>query len=88
MNSLGTLRNKFAHRLSTELGKNEVSALYMAFDGDAKQIIQDGYRKVKKEFGMKSPKSVTKLEPRQQFTLIVVAMHNMLESAKSEFGND
>lgn len=84
LNSPGTLRNNFAHRLDTELGKNEVDSLYKSFDGDAKQIIQNGFKKTCKAMDIKAPKSITKLEPRQQLTLIVIAMQKMLEIVHKE----
>lgn len=88
LNTLGTLRNNFAHRLDTELGKNEIESLYKSLKGDDKQIIQNAYLRTKKEFKMKRPKSVTKLEPREQFTLIIISIQAVLIAAIKELLNE
>ena len=84
LNTLGTLRNNFAHRIETTLGKNEVDSLYKSFDGEDKQIIQNAYLRTKKSEKMKGPKSVTKLNPREQFTLIAISIRQILVAARSE----
>ncbi len=88
LNTLGTIRNNFAHRLETKLGKNEIESLYKAFEGNDKQIIQNAYLKTNKELKRKGPKSLTKLEPRQQFTLIVVSIRALLLTAIKELEDE
>ncbi|WP_275100162.1 hypothetical protein [Sedimenticola hydrogenitrophicus] len=84
LNTLGTIRNNFAHRLDTTLGSNEIDSLYKSFDGDDKQMIQGAYLRTNKSLKTKGPKSITKLKPKEQFTLIVTAMHQILIQAKKE----
>ncbi len=84
LNTLGTIRNNFAHRLDTKLGKNEIDSLYESFDGDDKQIIQNAYLRTKKNLKMKGPKSVTKLIPREQFTTMIITIQQVLISAIKE----
>jgi hypothetical protein len=81
LNTLGTIRNNFAHRLDTELGKNEIDSLYKSFDGDDKQIIQNAYLRTKKELKIKAAKSVAKLDPRKQFTMLIIAIQSVLIAA-------
>jgi hypothetical protein len=88
LSALGTLRNNFAHRLDTKLGKNEIESLYKSFKGDDKQIIQNAYMRTKKAFKKKRPKSVTKLEPREQFTLIIISIQTVLIAAIKELLNE
>lgn len=88
LNTLGTIRNNFAHRLETKLGENEIESLYKSFEGSDKQTIQNAYRGTNKKLNMNGPKSLTKLEPRQQFTLIIVAIRAMLVTAIQELENE
>jgi hypothetical protein len=84
LNTLGTMRNNFAHRLDSKLGKNEIDSLYKSFNGDGKQIIQSAYLRTKKELKITSAKSVTKLKPREQFTMLIIAIQSVLIAAIKE----
>ncbi|MEW8436925.1 MAG: hypothetical protein AB2689_02110 [Candidatus Thiodiazotropha taylori] len=88
LNTLGTLRNNFAHKLDTSLSVNEVQSLYNSFKGIDKQIIQGAYQRTKKKMSIKGPKSVTKLEPKEQFILIVISLDAALQSETKRLSNE
>lgn len=80
LNVLGTIRNNFAHKLDTSLGPNEAQSLYNSFEGGDKQVMQGAYQRTKKKIDTKGPKSLTRLEPKDQFILIAISLRAALLS--------
>ena len=78
LRALGTLRNKFAHNLDAKLGKKEADCLYNSFDGEDKQLIQSAFQRTNKQSKEKMPKSLTKMEPKDQFILIAISLRAAL----------
>lgn len=62
-----------------ELGNNEVNSLYNSFEGDDKQILQGAFQRTNKELKAKGPKSMTKLEPKDQFILIAISLRAIMQ---------
>lgn len=78
LNALGTLRNNFAHKLGMKLGANEVNSLYEAFGSEDKDKIQQSYQRTKKRIKDKVPKSFSKLEPKDRFSLIAITLQSIV----------
>jgi hypothetical protein len=80
LRSLGKLCSKFARRIDTKLEANEVNALYDSFHGDDKQIIQAAYQRTRRGMSSEKPKSSSKLEPEERFSLIAIGLQAALVS--------
>ena len=85
LNTIGTIRNNFAHKLNAELGKNEVDSIYKSFSGDDKNLIQVSYKKMKKHFHRNGPNSISKLSPGDGYTLLIIALRAALEAEIKRF---
>jgi hypothetical protein len=83
LNTLGKLRNKFAHELRDELNNSDVKNFYETLDSNEKQMLQDNTLAVHKELGLKV-KSHKKLEARQQFINIIALLAAALSKACEE----
>jgi len=81
---LGNLRNDFAHKLNSYLGKQEVNNLYQSFSGEDKEIIQAAYLRTEKQVQEPTKKKFKVLEPRDQFILMVVTLRAALLVAITE----
>lgn len=84
LKALGNLRNDFAHKLSSSLGKQEVNNLYQSFFGADKEIIQAAYLRTEKQASQPTKKKFKDLEPRDQFILMVVTLRAALLAAVVE----
>jgi hypothetical protein len=84
LNNIGTLRNNFAHRLGTKITKNEADSLYSCFTGDDKQVMQDAYKKTKKNLGFNGAASMSKLTPKEKLKLMLASLHHIIRAAANE----
>jgi hypothetical protein len=72
---LGTLRNKFAHRLEMSLNETEARQFYAAFDPVAKRVAQDSYAKIQKRpAGRTRPEQMSDLSPKNRCILYFVVL--------------
>jgi hypothetical protein len=79
LRAFGKLRNEFAHKLDTVLSNERVDSLYQALSSREKELVQKAYRLTD------DPKPPFKdLPPKEQFVLIAVALHTLLEIALKE----
>ncbi|EGG92875.1 hypothetical protein IMCC1989_2338 [gamma proteobacterium IMCC1989] len=80
LNSLGSIRNNFAHNLKTEITVEDTNNLYASLDGEIKETVNSYVSKVAKKHDL----TVTKhkeFSPKQQFSNIVVIIASALHSA-------
>ena len=85
LNSLGKLRNDFAHNLIPSISKQAVNNLYKALDEDTKSILNNGVATILKEDGTRSKHK--ELSYRQQFINIAAVLGAALQKACKEAGN-
>lgn len=86
LRAFGNLRNEFAHKLDSKLSKGRIKSLYEAFSALDKKVVQLAYVRTKSQLGGLGGQDATfkDLDPKNQFILIAVALHGMLEVAISE----
>jgi len=84
LRALGSIRNRFAHRLDSSLNRSDVDNLYNAFSSDDKIIVQQGFDRTNKQMSQDNKVKFKMLEPRDQFILMAVTLISMLEVAVSE----
>jgi hypothetical protein len=86
LNVLGSIRNRFAHKLDSRLTKNDAKNLYKALGADDKDIVQKSFERTKEQVSPSPSVKFKQLEPKDQFILIVVALRAMLlvEIAEAE----
>jgi hypothetical protein len=78
LNTLGSIRNRIAHKLERNLTKSDADNLYKSLDADAKILVQRAFDLTNNQLvGEKSTK-FKHLSPRDQFVLIVIALQQML----------
>jgi len=75
---LGNLRNDFAHKLDTKLGKQEVKNFYSSFSAEAKELIHSTIQKTNKSLSKQTGKVVknewTDFDVKTQFSLLVISL--------------
>lgn len=75
LRAMGSLRNKFAHRISTTLDTSTVNNLYTSLRPEDKQQVQVSFARIRAQH--ESVQVVTKyseLSPKDQFQLIAVIL--------------
>lgn len=80
--ALGTIRNKFAHRLDTSFGKSEADNFYETFPAFDKKGIEYAYAGTITKHG--GPKSVAAEEPLKRLVLCVISLRGALLAGRSE----
>lgn len=78
LNTLGSIRNRFAHKLESRLTKNDAENLYRTFHADDKDIIQQSFERTKQQLAPGESTKFKQLSPKDQFILMVVALRTML----------
>lgn len=84
LNTLGSIRNRFAHKLESKLTKNDAENLYRVLGADDKDIVQESFERTKNQFAYDKLTKFKQLKPKEQFILIVVALRAMLRTAVTE----
>jgi hypothetical protein len=84
LKALGSIRNRFAHRLDAELSNSDTGNLYKAFHSDDKDIVQQSFERTKKKVAPAESTKFKQLAPKEQFILLAVALRAMLLVAVSE----
>jgi hypothetical protein len=75
LNRLGSLRNDFAHKLTSSLTKQVAKSLYAAFDGRGKQAIQQAYLNTRTRLPESGhPTAISSLSPKDQIVLYLVTL--------------
>jgi hypothetical protein len=82
--ALGTLRNRFAHRLDTTLSESTINNLYDALSAGDKTAVQSAYEQTKTQTSPPDIGPFRSLSPKVRFTLISVALDAMLTTAIRE----
>lgn len=85
MRTLGTIRNRFAHRSVTGLTKTDADNLYNSFDAFDKNVIQSAYGNMisQGKVGERSTK-LSALSALDKFTLCVTTLRSALVAAQLE----
>ncbi|RVM15073.1 hypothetical protein [Sinorhizobium meliloti] len=83
MRTLGSIRNRFAHRSVTGLTKSDADNLYNSFDAFEKNVIQSAYADMvlRAKVGERSTKFST-LSALDKFTLCVTTLRSALVAAQ------
>jgi len=84
LKKLGTIRNKFAHRPDATLDERDVRELYQCLHQEDKDIVLESYKRTQSQVKDPLESEFKKLDAKDQFTLLVVALHAMLQVAVSE----
>ena len=79
LRALGKIRNEFAHKADMKIDKSNTSSLYDALSSELKRNLQNIYDETRKLNKNKINKSLKKLEPRDKFILLAVAMQSSLQ---------
>jgi hypothetical protein len=86
LNSLGTLRNDFAHKLRPEIKKQDANNLYKCLHETDKKILETSLIKTTKELGNQVPK-LNQCTPKQKYIYCVTTMCATLHYACSKLPN-
>jgi hypothetical protein len=78
LNTLGSIRNRFAHKLDSILTKNDAENLYEALGADDKDTVQKSFERTKTQVSPTPSGKFKDLKPKDQFVLIIVALRAML----------
>ncbi|MBQ0819483.1 hypothetical protein KBI52_04500 [Microvirga sp. HBU67558] len=85
LKAVGTIRNKFAHNLRTQLTSTMLDELYQVFDPVTKEGIQWGFKRINPHFpGRSKPKSHKEMPLRDRLSLYVVHIWAGLKAANAE----
>ena len=84
LKKLGVIRNKFAHRPDATLEEKDVKALYQCLHQEDKDIVLESYERTQNQVSDSLELEFKKLDAKDQFTLLVVAIHAILQVAVSE----
>src|SRR4051794_34636526 len=71
---LGSLRNKFSHRLDMKIGDEEANNFYEALGPDAKQAAQHSFAQIQKDEPGKHPNNFRKLPPKDRLLFSLVSL--------------
>lgn len=84
LSALGTLRNAFAHNLSSALTEDRMQSLYKSFDAAGKEIIQGSYQRTRLKSEAKVPRTLGKVPPAERFVFFAISIRAMLVIAHKE----
>jgi len=84
LKKLGSIRNKFAHQPDARLSEKDVRELYKCLHKEDKDIVLESYKRTQAKGESSLEKAFNNLDYKDQFTLIVVAIHAILQMAVSE----
>jgi hypothetical protein len=84
LKNLGTIRNRFAHRLDAQLTSNEVNVLHQAFDGDDRSIIEQIYQRTRRMMERRRPARFSSLPALERFTLCATTLRGALIVARAQ----
>jgi hypothetical protein len=74
LSGLGSLRNKFSHRLDMRIGEEEASNLYKSFGPTAKRVVHKSFERVQKDEPGRHANSFSMLVPRDRLLLCLIAL--------------
>ncbi|MBW8726090.1 MAG: hypothetical protein JF625_13160 [Inquilinus limosus] len=75
LRAVGALRNKFAHRLGTEIVADDATKIFDSLDAQAKEVVNFGYQRTRKILPQeKKPSNYKSLSPRDQCILYFVVI--------------
>lgn len=84
LNTIGTIRNKFAHQLIYQLSPNDVGNFYKSFRAEHKTVIQLSYSKIRekrlREGG--SFEAFSKIDPIDKFVLCAMILRTAMLATK------
>jgi hypothetical protein len=80
LHAIGNMRNAFAHRLAAKLSKDRVDSFYKTFSASDKTIVQEIYDRLQKGATKSKRKDFRKLEPKDQFVLLVTSLRSMIQA--------
>jgi hypothetical protein len=78
LNMLGSIRNRFAHKLERNLTKSDADNLYKSLEAEAKTLVQEAFELTNNQLSSDKSTKFKHLSPRDQFVLIVIALQQML----------
>jgi hypothetical protein len=84
LNTLGSIRNQFAHKLESRLTKNDSENLNRVLCAEDKEIVQKSFERTKKPVDPSPSVKFKNLEPKGKFVLLVVTLRAMLLTAIAE----
>jgi len=84
LKKLGAIRNKFAHQPDASIEEKDVRDLYQCLSQEDKNIVLESYRRTNNQLEQPLETEFKKLSPKDQFTLLAVTIHSMLQVAVSE----
>lgn len=84
LSAIGSIRNRFAHQLTTAITKFDVDGLYGNLSPEDKNIVQSTYEKTRSRTNIKRPKKLSSLSPLEQFKLIAIALRGALVAARHQ----
>ncbi|WP_298771421.1 hypothetical protein [uncultured Shewanella sp.] len=80
LNSLGTLRNDFAHNLRSEISKQDVNNLYKSLSQDDKKTLQESLNKTRNKLPEDNIPPFKDLEPKDKYIANVIEICAALET--------
>jgi len=85
LSALGVMRNKFAHRPNYKLDKSETKNLYESLGASDKELLHSCYNTIRKTHPEMSDAPVfNKLNPKEQFVLVAIAIRGLVVSTLNE----
>jgi hypothetical protein len=84
LKTIGSIRNRFAHKLDSRLTKSDAENLYKALGANDKDVVQKTFERTKEQVSPSLPVKFKHLKPKDQFVLLVVTLRAMLLVAIAE----
>lgn len=72
--AVGTIRNKFAHRIDTKIDKEKTNNLYKQFSPDQKSAIHVSFNNTLKNTPLGQVRNFSEITPKEQFAILSVAL--------------
>jgi hypothetical protein len=87
LNSLGSLRNGFAHSIRPEISKQDANNLYQSFSAEDKQILHRSVKRTQWQNPDNQLSDYRSSTPKEQFSLNAVVLCAALDSAIQQIPN-
>lgn len=84
LSCIGSIRNRFAHQITTSINKSDADGLYECLSPEEKNIIQQTYDKTRSKTASKRPKKFSSLNPLDRFKIIAIALRGALVVARQQ----
>ncbi len=72
--AVGTIRNKFAHRIDTKIDKEKTNNLYKQLSPNQRSAIHASFKNTLKKTPLDQARNLSDITPKEQFAILSVAL--------------